>query len=162
MRRPLLRRRVMLFYAGERLLHFGEKPTRNGDRMGGDRLLRTSRSGHDAPRSGSCWSWMCFLLISTEFLTASAGVGSWYGNAKPTPCGSGELAVISGVLALFRIPEPAWPKNRYARFWRAAYLRMSDTSYDRPLSGERFESFSMRSVQIRAHDCVRSRSALLA
>ena len=69
---------------------------------------------------------MCFLLISTEFLTASAGVGSWYGNAKPTPCGSGELAVISGVLALFRVPEPARPKNRYARFWRAAYLRMSD------------------------------------
>ena len=45
---------------------------------------------------------------------------------QPTPCGSGELAVISGVLALFRIPEPAWPKNRYARFWHAAYLRMSD------------------------------------
>jgi hypothetical protein len=35
-------------------------------------------------------------------------------------------------------------------------------SYDRPPSGERFENFSMRSVQIRAHDCVRSRSALLA
>jgi hypothetical protein len=34
-------------------------------------------------------------------------------------------------------------------------------SYDRPPSGERFENFSMSSVQIRAHDCVRSRSALL-
>jgi hypothetical protein len=34
-------------------------------------------------------------------------------------------------------------------------------SYDGPPSGERFENFSMRSVQIRAHDCVRSRSALL-
>jgi hypothetical protein len=34
-------------------------------------------------------------------------------------------------------------------------------SYDRPPSGERLENFSMRSVQIRAHDCVRSRSALL-
>ena len=35
-------------------------------------------------------------------------------------------------------------------------------SYDRPPSGERFENLSMRSVQIRAHDGVRSRSALLA
>jgi hypothetical protein len=34
-------------------------------------------------------------------------------------------------------------------------------SYDRPPSGDRFENFSMSSVQIRAHDRVRSRSALL-
>jgi hypothetical protein len=35
-------------------------------------------------------------------------------------------------------------------------------SYDRPPSGERFENLSLRSVQIRAHDCVRIRSRLLA
>jgi hypothetical protein len=34
--------------------------------------------------------------------------------------------------------------------------------YDRPPSGERFENLSLRSVQIRARDCVRIRSGLLA
>jgi hypothetical protein len=34
-------------------------------------------------------------------------------------------------------------------------------SDDKPPSGERFENLSLRSVQIRAHDCVRIRSGLL-
>jgi len=53
-------------------------------------------------------------------------------------------------------------KNRYARFWRLPGFECRITSYDRPPSGERFENLSLRSVQIRPHDCARIRSGLLA
>ena len=51
-------------------------------------------------------------------------------------------------------------KNRYARFWRAAYLRMADCELRQAAFREWFEKLSIRSVQ--THDCVRIRSGLLA
>src|SRR6516162_2951286 len=51
-------------------------------------------------------------------------------------------------------------KNRYARFWRAAYLRMADCELRQAAFREWFEKLSIRSVQ--THDCVRTRSGLLA
>ena len=44
-------------------------------------------------------------------------------------------------------------KNRYVRFWRAAYLRMADGELRVAVFRGRFENLSLRSVQIRAHEC---------
>jgi len=37
-----------------------------------------------------------------------------------------EAFITSNCVAYFGYGDPERPKNRYARFWRAAYLRMSD------------------------------------
>jgi hypothetical protein len=56
---------------------------------------------------------------------------------------------------------PNGHKNRYARFWRAAYLRMADCQLRQAALRKRFENFSLRSMQIRAHDRVRLRSGFV-
>ena len=66
------------------------------------------------------------------------------------------------VTALKRFPMPERSKNDTRGSGVSPIFECRIASYDRPPSGERFENLSLRSVQIRAHDCVRIRSGLLA
>jgi hypothetical protein len=58
---------------------------------------------------------------------------------------------------------PERPKIRYARFWRAAYLRRADCELRQAaFRGEVREPFAEVGAESRAHDCVRIGSGLLA
>ena len=88
------------------------------------------------------------LLISTEFLAASAGVGSWYGNANPRHAVLANLRLLVGCWLFSEYRSPHGQKIDTRGSGVPPIFECQITSYERPPSGEGFEKLSLRSVQI--------------